>query len=166
MWKGRESDEIDKGEKASYTAPNSEADNLVKASVPESDTRALWAEKGIGDEDSEHTKAKDEKQCRQKAFYAPGSQMGPHLGRERLEQSVLVYGKRDGSTPGRSKKGFFPILRRFGGDVSRGGVSVGVVFWQIDHLPEVSGQVSGVRARPPPTLADFQLILHQQGRVS
>ena len=76
-WKGKESQEIDKGDKAEHPTRSSEADNLVKASVPEADTRALGAEKGIGGEDTEHTKDRDEKQCRQKAFYAPGSQMGP-----------------------------------------------------------------------------------------
>ena len=75
--KGKESQEIDKGNKAEHPTRSSEADYLVKASVPEADTRALGAEKRIGDEDSDHTKGKDEKQSRQKSFYAPSSQMGP-----------------------------------------------------------------------------------------
>ena len=76
-WKGKDSQEIDKGDKAEHPTRSSEADNLVEASVPEADACAIGAEKGIGDEDSDHTKGKDEKQSRQKAFYAPGSQMGP-----------------------------------------------------------------------------------------
>ena len=166
MRKGRESDEIDKGEKADHPTPNTEAEDIVKASVPEANTSALGAEKGIGDEDSEHAKGKYEEQGCQEAFHTPGTEVGLHFGRERLEHSVLVYGKRDYGTPGRSKECFPPVGRRLAGDVGGGCVSVGVVFWQIEHLPGVSGRVSEVQGRPPPALADFHLILHQQGRVS
>ncbi len=76
-WKGKESDEIDEGDKAEEAPPDAEAEDLVEAPFPELDACALGAEKYIGDEDAEHTKDEDEKHTCQKAFHAPGCKRSP-----------------------------------------------------------------------------------------